>query len=76
MFPTGAMEPRPVQGVPSPYECEFAKGATVDNEQPTQHIATDKARAGSTPHVVRYVLTISMTLAVLGLLLVWAIYRH
>ncbi|AEG48850.1 hypothetical protein Sphch_1160 [Sphingobium chlorophenolicum L-1] len=29
-----------------------------------QHIATEKARAGSTPHIVRYVLAISLTLAI------------
>ncbi|MEA3388619.1 hypothetical protein [Sphingobium sp. CCH11-B1] len=35
-----------------------------------QHIATDQARAGSTPHVVRYVLGISLALAVIAMLLV------
>ena len=35
-----------------------------------QHVATDQARAGSTPHVVRYVLGISLALAVIGMLLV------
>lgn len=32
-----------------------------------QHIATDKARAGSTPHIVRYVLFISLGLAIIGM---------
>ena len=35
-----------------------------------QHIATVQARAGSTPHVVRYVLGISLALAVIAMLLV------
>ncbi|KKW92189.1 hypothetical protein [Sphingobium chungbukense] len=37
-----------------------------------QHIATEKARAGSTPHVVRYVLGISLTLAIIVMIvIVW-----
>ncbi|WP_278254129.1 hypothetical protein [Sphingobium sp. BYY-5] len=39
----------------------------VDHEQ---HITTDKARAGSTENVVRYVLGISLALAVIVMLLV------
>jgi hypothetical protein len=35
-----------------------------------EHIATDDARAGSTPHVVRYVLGISLALAIIAMLLV------
>jgi hypothetical protein len=35
-----------------------------------EHIATDQARAGSTPHVVRYVLGISLTLVVVAMLLI------
>ncbi|SCW88018.1 hypothetical protein SAMN02927924_03624 [Sphingobium faniae] len=35
-----------------------------------QHISTEKVRAGSTPHVVRYVLAISLALAVIAMLLV------
>lgn len=35
-----------------------------------QHVATDQARAGSTPHVVRYVLAISLALAIIAMLLV------
>jgi len=34
-----------------------------------QHVDTDSARAGSTPHIVRYVLVISLTLAILGMAL-------
>ncbi len=35
-----------------------------------EHIATENVRAGSTPHIVRYVLGISLALAVLAMLLV------
>lgn len=37
------------------------------------HKSTDDARAGSTPHIVRYVLTISLVLALVAmvLLLLW-----
>lgn len=35
-----------------------------------EHIATDNARAGSTPHIVRYVLGISLPLVVIGMLLI------
>ncbi|MGF7170705.1 hypothetical protein FHS91_002391 [Sphingobium xanthum] len=37
------------------------------------HKNTDDARAGSTPHIVRYVLTISLVLALVAmvLLLLW-----
>jgi hypothetical protein len=34
------------------------------------HIATDDARGGSTPHIVRYVLAISLVLAIIAMLLV------
>lgn len=35
------------------------------------HIKTDEARGGSTPQIVRYVLAISLVLAILALSLVW-----
>ncbi len=35
------------------------------------HITTDEARGGSTPHIVRYVLGISLLLAIAGLSAVW-----
>ncbi|MDO7834900.1 hypothetical protein Q4610_07550 [Sphingobium sp. HBC34] len=35
-----------------------------------KHIATDDARGGSTPHIVRYILGISLALAVIAMLLV------
>jgi hypothetical protein len=38
--------------------------------QDEQHIITDDARSGSTPHVVRYVLAISLSLAIIGMLIV------
>jgi hypothetical protein len=35
------------------------------------HIETDEARGGSTPHIVRYVLVISLVLVIAALSLVW-----
>jgi len=35
------------------------------------HIETDEARGGSTPHIVRYVLVISLVLAVAAMSLIW-----
>ena len=35
------------------------------------HITTEEARAGSTPHIVRYVLAISLFLAIAALSLIW-----
>jgi hypothetical protein len=35
------------------------------------HVDTDEARAGSTPHIVRYVLLISLALAILAMSAVW-----
>ncbi len=35
------------------------------------HIETNEARGGSTPHIVRYVLAISLLLAVGALSLIW-----
>ena len=35
------------------------------------HIETTEARGGSTPHIVRYVLIISLLLAVAALTVVW-----
>lgn len=34
-------------------------------------IETNKVRAGSTPHIVRYILVVSMALAIVGMALVW-----
>ncbi|MDX3900314.1 MAG: hypothetical protein QHC40_07380 [Sphingobium sp.] len=38
--------------------------------QDEQHIITDDARSGSTPHIVRYVLAISLSLVIIGMLIV------
>jgi hypothetical protein len=38
-------------------------------EQET-HIATEDVRAGSTPHIVRYVLGISLALAILAMIII------
>ena len=35
------------------------------------HVETDEARGGSTPHIVRYILAISLFLAIAALSLVW-----
>lgn len=35
------------------------------------HLETDEARGGSTPHIVRYVLLISLALAILALSAIW-----
>jgi hypothetical protein len=35
------------------------------------HVETDEARAGSTPHVVRYVLAISMALVIVAFAIIW-----
>ena len=37
------------------------------------HITTDEARGGSTPHIMRYVLAISLVLAIIALSLTWMI---
>lgn len=43
----------------------------MDQEPREVVIETDKARAGSTQHVVRFVLAISLGLAIVALGLVW-----
>ena len=35
------------------------------------HITTDEARSGDTPHIVRYVLMISLLLVIVALSAVW-----
>ena len=35
------------------------------------HVETDEARAGETPHIVRYVLAISLFLAIAALSIIW-----
>jgi hypothetical protein len=39
----------------------------------SEHISTNDVRAGSTPHIVRYVLGISLVLAILGMAIVLAL---
>lgn len=43
----------------------------MDEETREVVIETDKARAGSTNHVVRFVLAISLALAIIAMGLVW-----
>lgn len=40
-----------------------------DNDE--VHISTEEARSGSTPHIVRYVLVISLFLAIAALSIIW-----
>lgn len=40
-----------------------------------KHIATEDARSGSTPHIVRFILGISLPLVIIGMLIVlWSYY--
>jgi hypothetical protein len=39
------------------------------------HLDTDKARAGTTPGVVRWMLTISLSLVILGMALIWILQK-
>ena len=48
-------------------------GMTGQNEE--VHIEAEAARAGETPHIVRYVLGFSLTGAVIALALVWYFFR-
>ncbi len=43
----------------------------MEREGDEVHIETNEARGGSTPHIVRYVLIISLLLAIGALTLVW-----
>lgn len=43
----------------------------TNNPVPSDPDAADKARGGSTPHIVRYVLIISLLLAILALSAIW-----
>ena len=45
----------------------------MEREGEEVHVTTDEARSGSTPHIVRYVLGISLVLAVVALSLIWII---
>lgn len=35
------------------------------------HVTTDEARGGNTPHIVRYILLISVVLAIVALSAIW-----
>jgi len=43
----------------------------MEPNAPEVHIDKTDARAGSTPHIVRYVLAISLVLAIIALTIVW-----
>ena len=43
----------------------------MENQNGELHIDQEQARAGSTPHIVRYVLLISLTLAIVALSAIW-----
>lgn len=43
----------------------------MDRDQEEIHVTTEEARAGSTPHIVRYVLFISLFLAIAALSAIW-----
>ncbi|MEW9855716.1 hypothetical protein [Novosphingobium sp. M1R2S20] len=43
----------------------------MDNQRREVHVEQDEARAGSTPHIVRYVLLISLALVIVALTVVW-----
>ncbi len=48
----------------------------MDVKDDTVHVTPVEARGGETPHIMRYVLAISLLLVVVGLGLVWAIVGH
>jgi hypothetical protein len=43
----------------------------MDQQGDEVHVRTTEARGGSTPHIVRYILAISLFLAIAGLSIVW-----
>ena len=43
----------------------------MDGNDPQVHAETDAARAGSTPHIVRWILAISLLAAIVLLSIVW-----
>jgi hypothetical protein len=43
----------------------------MEREGDEVHIQTEEARGGSTPHITRYILAISLFLAVAALSLIW-----
>ena len=45
----------------------------MEKRGPAVHLDQDEARAGSTPRVVRYMLLISFTLAIIALSTIWIV---
>lgn len=45
----------------------------MEREGDEVHVSTTEARSGTTPHIVRYVLGISLFLAIVALSLIWII---
>lgn len=43
----------------------------MERQNDEVHISTDEARGGATPNIVRYVLLISLFLAIAALTLIW-----
>ena len=43
----------------------------MDRQGDEVHVETTDARSGSTPHIVRYVLVISLFLAIAAMTLIW-----
>jgi hypothetical protein len=44
----------------------------AENEEPI-HVSTDRARAGSTPHMTRYVLGVGLALVIIAFaIIVWS----
>jgi len=43
----------------------------MDRQGDEVHVETNEARGGSTPHIVRYILAISLFLAIAALSLIW-----
>ena len=48
-------------------------GSPAPHQDAAPHISTDDARGGSTPHIVRYILGVSLFLAAAAMSLVWII---
>jgi hypothetical protein len=45
----------------------------MSSNEPTEHVTTTEARAGSTPHMTRYVLGIGLVLVVIIFLLLFGL---
>jgi hypothetical protein len=41
-----------------------------------EHLTTNEARAGSTPHMTRYILFWGVLLVILAFVLIWLFVRH